>query len=133
MSSKRILIVEDDALSMDLMIHMVKKYGEPIMALNGKEALEIFENSIKENKPIDIILLDIMMPIANGKDVLSHIRNLEHQKGIHGLERVPIIMTTALQDYESVANSFNNQADGYLVKPISSEMIENIFKEHNLV
>ena len=59
-----------------------------------------------------------MMPEMSGYDVLEEIRRLETDRGIHGLSGVKVIMTTALDDHESIMDAFGAQCEGYLVKPI---------------
>ena len=66
-----------------------------------------------------VILLDLMMPKLDGKEVLRRVRELERERGRTGLAGAKILMTTALNDFETIMASFRGQCEGYLVKPIS--------------
>lgn len=103
----KILIAEDDQMFMDLVCDIVKKEGYiPVKANHGKEAIDIFFSS----KDIDIVILDIMMPIYDGWEVLKEIR--EHSE-------VPVIMLTALGDERNEVLGLKKGADEYISKPFS--------------
>jgi DNA-binding response OmpR family regulator len=106
----KVLIAEDDLIFRNLVCDIVKKEGyNPIEAGNGKEALDIFFNS----KDIDLIILDVMMPIYDGWDVLKEIRENSE---------VPIIMLTALGDEKNEVLGLKKGADEYISKPFSYEI-----------
>lgn len=106
----KVLIAEDDLLFRDLVCDIVKKEGYvPIEAGNGKEALDIFF----ESNDIDLIILDVMMPIYNGWEVLKEIRENSE---------VPIIMLTALGDEKNEVLGLKKGADEYIAKPFSYEI-----------
>ena len=78
----RILIVEDDLASRKIMLKILSKYGECDVTVDGLEAVDAFMLAQKENKPYDLVCLDIMMPKLDGVKVLKVIRSLEDQKNI---------------------------------------------------
>lgn len=92
----RILIAEDDLTSRKFLFKFLSKYGECDMVVDGLEALDAFLMSIKDEKPYDLICLDIMMPKVDGVKVLKNIRDFEIQKNIIPENRSKVIMTTAL-------------------------------------
>ncbi|MDO5022229.1 MAG: response regulator transcription factor [Eubacteriales bacterium] len=101
------MLIAEDNKQMNLILQdYAKKEGfEVFSAYNGKEALEIFKN-----QHIDIILLDVMMPILDGFEVCRQIRKES---------MVPIIMTTARsEDYDKIMG-LDLGADDYVVKPFS--------------
>jgi len=106
----KILIAEDDSVFRDLVCDIVKKEGYiPVEASDGKEAIDIFFGS----KDIDLIILDVMMPIYDGWEVLKEIR--EHSD-------VPVIMLTALGDEKNEIFGLKEGADDYISKPFSYEI-----------
>lgn len=124
------LIVEDDFLSRKLMLAYLTPLGECDAAANGSEAIDAFMLAIGAGEQYDLITLDIMMPEMSGQEVLMRIRWLEEE---HGLVATKIIMTTALKDRSNVMDSFYNQCDGYLVKPIKANKLRGLLRELNLL
>ncbi len=105
----RILVAEDDTALRNLLVMSLKSYGYEILAAaDGTEALDIF---LKE--PVDLVLLDIMMPGMSGLEVLEEIRRRSD---------VPVIMLTALNRPEDIVEGLNRGADDYIPKPF-------VFKE----
>ncbi len=102
----RILIADDNKQITNILSSYAKNEGyTPIVAKDGKEALEIFRND-----KIDICLLDVMMPILDGFELCRTIRKESN---------VPIIMVTAKgEDYERIMG-LDIGADDYIVKPFS--------------
>jgi len=128
----KILIVEDDFMSRKLMTACLSHLGEIDVATNGTEAVEAFLMAKSEGNSYDLIMLDIMMPEMNGQEVLKRIRQIEENPENTGTSDVNIVMTTALKDSTSVMTAFENQCDGYLVKPIDVDKVHALFKELGL-
>lgn len=106
----KILIAEDESIFRELICDIVRKEGyTPVEACDGKEAIDIFFSS----NNIDIIILDVMMPIYDGWEVLKEIR--EHSD-------VPVIMLTALGDEKHEVLGLKKGADDYISKPFSYEI-----------
>lgn len=120
----KILIVEDDYITAQIMQEILSGYGNCEIAEDGKVAINKISLQLDNNDPYDIIFLDIMMPELSGQDVLTHIRSIESERGISGLDCAKVIMTTALDDFDNIKLSFVNQAEGYIVKPIDREKIK---------
>lgn len=101
-----ILIADDHKQISSVLGEYAKKEGyEPIFAENGKEALDKFYAN-----EIDLVLLDVMMPIMDGFEVCREIRKTSN---------VPIIMVTARgEDFEKIMG-LDIGADDYIVKPFS--------------
>lgn len=110
---KTILIVEDEEKLRSTVKDFLKLYGYVVIeAKDGKQGLEIFEERQSE---IDLILLDIMLPIYDGQYVLKKIREIS---------QVPIIMMTAKTgDYEQL-KSFGNGVDDYIKKPFMLALLK---------
>jgi len=103
---KKILVVEDE----DKIMNVIKSFLESkgfivIPAQNGKKALELFN---EEN--IDLMILDLMLPLLSGDEVCKIIRKKSN---------VPIIMLTAKSDEENMLKGLKIGADDYITKPFS--------------
>jgi two-component system, chemotaxis family, chemotaxis protein CheY len=129
----KILIVEDEFVSRHVLQELLNPFGECNMAVNGKEAIEAFELALTENKPYNLVCLDIMLPEMDGQEVLKRMRATEKSHHIGGLDGVKIIMTTALEDFDNIKRAFIEQCEGYLVKPITREKILTQMKELGLI
>ena len=122
-----ILVVEDDFISRKVMTGLLRPFGHCDIAINGEEAIHAFEEALKANQRYDLICLDILMPKINGQEALKRIREIEAENDIHGLDRVKIIMTTALPDRMNIMGAFRGECEAYIVKPISkTNLIEQL-------
>jgi Response regulators consisting of a CheY-like receiver domain and a winged-helix DNA-binding domain len=108
-------------------------HGSSDVAQNGEEAIRWFSKALEAKEPYDVIILDIMMPEMDGMETLERIRNLESKFGFEGKDRCKIVMCTALDDYDTVMKSFQNQCDAYLVKPISKDKVNEILINLELI
>jgi two-component system chemotaxis response regulator CheY len=129
----RILIVEDDFVSRALVSALVAPFGSAEIAVDGSEAVEAVRTALEAKNPYDVIFLDIMMPNLDGHGALEKIRGLEEENQIPLEQGAKIVMTTALNDSKNVMKSFNNMADGYLVKPITKEGLLKQLKDFEQV
>lgn len=101
-----IMIVEDNKGTNKAICEYMKMAGHILIpAYDGSEALQLF----KEER-IDLIVLDIMLPVISGIAVLHEIRKTSN---------VPVIMLTAIEDEYTQASSFDELADDYITKPFS--------------
>ena len=119
----RVLIVEDDATTRQMLMMMLAAIGQCDLARNGQEAIDEFEKARDEEEPYDLICLDILMPEMNGHDVLKQIRELEGSVPDADGGGVKVIITTAIDERESIIEAFRSQCDAYLVKPISRDQL----------
>ena len=101
-----ILIVEDEKEIREGVSEYLAEVGYSVIsAEDGMQAIELFKN----NK-IDLVILDIMLPKANGFVVLNNIRKESN---------IPVIMLTAMSDDYTQIMSFDEKADDYITKPFS--------------
>ncbi|MBE6091060.1 MAG: response regulator transcription factor [Clostridium beijerinckii] len=107
-----ILVVEDElSIRSFICLNLRKKKYEVLEAENGEEALSIFNN-----RKIDIVLLDLMLPGIDGFDVCQKIRDISQSVGI--------IMLTARSQEEDRVKGLVEGADDYLLKPFSMVELE---------
>ncbi len=114
----RILIVDDDYISRRILLDHLSPLGLCDIAVDGVEALEAVHLSLEEDRPYDLICLDIEMPKMDGQKTLQRIRDLELQFRDNKWIDAKILMTTAMDDWKNISRAFREQSDGYLVKPI---------------
>ena len=119
---KTVLIVEDD-------IYMVRAYvmklekedGVKVESVsNGEEASEF----IKKNKPVDLVILDLMLPKKSGFDVLKEMKENKLWKG------VPVVILSNLGQQEDISRGKELGADDYIIKADTNinEVIKKIKK-----
>lgn len=107
------LLVEDNELNLEITQHALESAGATVItARNGEQAVKAFNTSI--NNGIDVILMDIMMPVMNGHDAARAIRALERPDA----QTVPIIAMTANAFEEDRIRSFEAGMDMHLSKPV---------------
>ena len=111
----KLLVVDDDKDIAEPLQRQLERKGYQVrVAFDGEEALQ----KVSEDLP-DVVLLDLIMPKRNGFEVLKEIREKYKDKWI------PVIIISAKTDLDSVKDSYNMEADHYLIKPCS---IDNILK-----
>lgn len=104
-----ILVVEDNLNARKLMEAVLKQNGyEPLLAADGIEALEVLDN-----KHVDLIVLDVMMPRMDGYEFTETLRS-------SGCE-LPILMVTAKEKPADKRKGFIIGTDDYMVKPVDEE------------
>jgi DNA-binding response OmpR family regulator len=105
--AKRILIVDDEPRYLRLLDANLRTEGyEVVTAQDGQQAVDVFSS-----QPIDLVLLDIMMPRLDGFGATQRIREFSS---------VPIIILTAKGDEQDRVRGLDLGADDYLVKPFSA-------------
>jgi CheY-like chemotaxis protein len=113
----KILIAEDDSASEMLTTIRVKEYAKKILiAKNGCEAVEIF----MKNQDIDLIFMDIQMPVMCGYDAILEIRKLNTE--------VIIIVQTASNSDKIL--SIESGANDYLSKPSTTIHVKSLIKKY---
>ena len=114
----RILLVEDNELNMEIVEFMLKDSGAVVLkAWNGKEAIEIFEKS--EPGEINMIMMDIMMPVMGGLEATRKIRTLNRPDAA----TIPIVAMTANAFSDDVRRSREAGMNEHLSKPLEMEKI----------
>ena len=129
----KILIAEDDFASRKFMLRFLSKYGECDVTVDGEEAVEAFTMGLESGEGYDLICLDIMMPVVDGYQALSEIREIEKQIGIPEDRAVKIIMTTALNEGKNVTKAFGLGCTAYAGKPIDQDKFENELRKLELI
>ncbi len=117
-SGKRLLLVEDNVLNMEIAQEMLCEVGFQVeTAQNGQIAVEMVQNSAVGY--YDAILMDIQMPVMNGYQASQAIRRLENK----GLAGIPIIALTANAFDEDKKEALANGMNAHIAKPIDTEVL----------
>ena len=120
---KKILIVEDNRISAEIVKKIIENQNyHPVVAGNGKEALDILEL----DRNYAMIFMDCEMPIMKGFECSSKIRSIEKEEG---WDRIHIVALTASISDGDKEKCLNSGMDDYLKKPVhQSELIRSIKK-----
>ncbi len=103
---QRVLVVDDQEINRDALGAILEDDYEVLYACDGKEALEVIRANLKD---LSVVMLDLMMPVMDGFQVLDHMRNDERMKNI------PVIVLTADKDAELEALQMG--AADFITKP----------------
>ena len=108
----KILIAEDDRELLKLFSHVLTKHGYDVKGVSdGKEALDAIKNDY-----FDVIISDIMMPVMDGYEFVSQLREAGNT--------TPVLMITAKDAFNDMRMGFLSGTDDYMVKPVNiNEMI----------
>ena len=90
-------------------------------ATSGEEAIEMMHKKMP-----DLILLDILMPGLDGRQVLRYIREYERKKKVAAQDRVKVVMTSAMEFPQGGVKALHSQCDAYLTKPITKEKLVEV-------
>ncbi|MCK5580651.1 MAG: response regulator [Candidatus Omnitrophica bacterium] len=123
----RILIAEDVFEARQLLVESLRELAQCDVVVTGKEAVNAYNVSLKNEKKYDLILLDIAMPEMDGMEVLHKIRESEEDAGILFGKGIPIIMVTAFN--KPMVSAFGKGCDDYIVKPIDPDILIEKVKE----
>jgi adenylate cyclase len=112
--SGRVLVVDDNEVNRDLLTRRVQRMGHEVsVAEDGEKAI-----ALMQKEPFDLVLLDIMMPVMNGYEVLAYL------KAEATLCHIPVIVVSALDDLESVVKCIELGAEDYLTKPFNKVLLK---------
>lgn len=128
LKSLTVLYAEDDLVIQDSISRILKMFFKDVVIANdGKEAIENYNN-----KKIDILILDYVMPNLNGYETAKIVRKKD--------KKIPILITSAYTDKEKLLNAIELNLIKYIEKPILYndliKVFENIIKymeENNLL
>jgi two-component system chemotaxis response regulator CheY len=121
------LVVEDDPTSRLLLQKLLEPLGESHVAEDGEAALASVKMALKGREPYQLICLDIMMPRMDGHGFLKGLRQLEEESGVPPGKATKVVMTTCLKDNRHIMDSFREQCDAYVVKPVAgSKLMEQL-------
>ncbi|KAL5486193.1 hypothetical protein ACEPAI_7238 [Sanghuangporus weigelae] len=131
----RVLVVEDNQILRDLLSRWLRNKGYDLQhATDGREGVDAF----KKTDHIDIVLVDLSMPVLDGISATAEIREieakrlLEHARSQMGTELprpVKILALTGMSSLEDKRRAFEAGVDGYLVKPVAFKTLDAMFHQ----
>ncbi|MEG1181922.1 MAG: EAL domain-containing protein, partial [Oscillospiraceae bacterium] len=103
-----VLIVDDEAINRKVLKNILHGKYNCLEARDGKEAIDILN---AKQKQVDLIMLDINMPVINGKEFLQYRKKSFQQ------DKIPVIMITVDGSAQQQTDAFSLGADDYIIKP----------------
>jgi len=124
LEGRRILIVEDDVRNVYSLTSILEPRGAVTrIARNGQEALDaLAEASDDASKTIDLVLMDVMMPVMDGLTATSAIRDQPRWK------KLPIIMLTAKAMPDDQQKCIEAGANDYMAKPLDIDKLLSLVR-----
>jgi CheY-like chemotaxis protein len=112
-SDHTLLVVDDEEMNRDVLSRRLERKGyQVVVAEGGRQALDTVAD-----RPIDLVLLDIMMPGVDGLEVLQTLRRR------HSQAELPVIMATAKGESDDVVRALELGANDYVVKPLDFPVV----------
>ena len=113
-----ILIVDDESIARDILEgHLISEGYNLVLNASGFQALDYIEKN-----PVDLVLLDVMMPHMDGIQVCRSIKSNER------LRHILVILVTGFSDDELQGHARDAGADGFLTKPIKGESLRLVVR-----
>lgn len=111
---QRILIVDDSEMNREILYEMLKDEFDILEAENGKEALEVLERYGCE---ISLVLLDIVMPIMDGFEVLEHMNEKDM------IEEIPVVMISSEDSTSFIRRAYEMGVSDYISRPYDAQIV----------
>jgi len=119
LKGKTVMVVEDDMRTMFAMSRLLAGHGvNPLKAENGEKALAL----LNEHPDVDLVLMDMMMPVVDGYEALERIRSQER------FSHLPIIALTAKAMKEDRQKCLEAGASDYLSKPVEEDRLLSLMR-----
>jgi CheY-like chemotaxis protein len=119
LKNKKVLLVDDDMRTTFAVARLLMDHGMvPIKAANGEQALRL----LSAEPDIDLVLMDIMMPVMDGYETMKRIRAQE------GFRKLPIIALTAKAMPEDRQKCLDAGASDYLTKPLDTDRLISLMR-----
>ena len=123
LEGRRVLIVEDDVRNIYALMNVLEPHGCKVtIARNGQEAIDTLTNAVEGPAPIELVLMDIMMPVKDGLTATREIR----QDGRFG--KLPIIALTAKAMPDDQQQCIQAGASDYVAKPLDVDKLVSLIR-----
>ncbi len=118
--SATVLVIDDEPIVRQMMGTMLEKLGYKVLkAENGKEGKEIF---YKHHLDIDIVILDLIMPVMDGKSTFYHLIQIDPD--------VKVVISTGFEENEEVQSLLDLGAVDTLFKPYTLEQLSTLMEKY---
>ena len=113
-AGQQVLLVDDDLRNSFALSHLLQSHGLQVhLAESGQQALDFLD----DHKQIDLLILDLMMPVMDGCEVLKRIRSRVEYR------LMPVLMLTASTNREDEIRCRAAGADDFLYKPVEIQVL----------
>ena len=133
MEAKKILLVDDDSRDVELALASLEEHNlanQVALARDGAEALDyLYRRGRFAERPMGhpvVVFLDLKMPKADGHEVLRQV------KSDPDLKSIPIVVLTSSKEEQDLVESYNHNANAYVVKPVAFESFVEVVKQLGL-
>jgi CheY-like chemotaxis protein len=117
--SETVLLVDDEAIVLDVSVQMLNKMGYEVLAAHsGREAIEIFKQN---NDKVAIVILDLIMPGMNGGEVYERLKGID--------ANVKVLLSSGYSIDGQAAEIINRGCDGFIQKPFKIYELSNKLRE----
>jgi diguanylate cyclase (GGDEF)-like protein/PAS domain S-box-containing protein len=117
---RSLLLVDDEESNLDMLSRRLSRAGYQVATAPGAEqALRVLHT-----RPVDLVLLDQMMPVMNGIELLRLLR------ATYSPAQLPVIMVTAVNESEKIAEALNLGANDYITKPVDFQVALARIRSH---
>ena len=121
LEGRRILVVEDDIRNIYSLTSILEPRGAVVeIARNGQEALDALDRQV--DNPVDLVLMDVMMPVMDGLDATRRIRRDQRWA------KLPIIMLTAKAMPDDQERCLSAGANDYMAKPLDVDKLLSLVR-----
>jgi CheY-like chemotaxis protein len=121
---RKILIVDDNSINRQLLVDILEDMAECDVAENGRIAFKKYNGSL-DGRAYDLVLLDVAMPVMDGVQFLTLVRENEAFHKIPQEKRLPVIMVTAYQERLKEVDALG--CADYIIKPIDvNELLRKV-------
>ncbi len=117
----KILIIDDEMAALTKMKVLLSAYGECVLSTNAGQALQLCSKAIITGVPFELMTIDIQIGNDSGHDLLEKINQLELRENSPAAIK---IMVTATGTKENLVKAYAKGCDGFLVKPVQRDALE---------
>ena len=115
------LIVDDEITVLTKMKILLGPYGECVLATTAQQAIRLCSAAIQENKPFDLITIDIHLKEVSGLDLLAAINKIENQATLPLAKK---LIVTSAGTKDNIIRAMVKGCDGFLLKPVRRDVLE---------
>ncbi|MFN3243796.1 MAG: PleD family two-component system response regulator [Planctomycetota bacterium] len=117
------MVIDDERTARTELALLLARWGRVEEAESAQQGLTKIREAMAASDPYSLVCVDLCMPGEGGLEALNAIRDLDERSGT---DRTEVVMVTSSDDKHDVIEAFRQQADAYLVKPVSAAKIEEL-------
>lgn len=128
----RVLIADDEPLTCKAISLCLPVDAEYDIALDGREAFEVFKKAFESGARHDVVFLDYVMPEIDGLEALKLIRDFEDERNVASTSRAIIIFTSSTQETSREMERSSNRVT-FIAKPVSVKKLRTVLGSFGLL